>query len=100
MTLVRKKIIERLQCFDIKCSTSCQITVKKSHKHSQKTQRTGKLDSEKKFMQLCFLVSESKVLSLKELFVVFNAKVIVFLAESGYSSQRFVENKKLQLGLS
>ena len=53
-----------------------------------------------KNVQIRFLVSESNLLSLKQLSVILKAKVIVLLAESAYSSQRLVKNKKLQFGRS
>ena len=64
------------------------------------THRTGMLDSEKQNVQICFFVSESKLLSLKQLFVVLKTRVIVLVTQSEYSAQRFAMIEKLQLGLT
>ena len=94
-----KRNNKRLCCFDIKRLTSCRITMKRSQDHSQKTQRPGTIDSDKKCANMLLRVRKQNTL-FEKFVCIFRSKEIVLLAESEYSSKRFFTIRKLQIGFS
>ena len=73
--------------------------MKRSQDHSQKTQRPGTLDSDKKYANMLLRIRKQTTLFEKNV-CSFQSKVMVLLAESKYSSKRFFTIRKLQIGFS
>ena len=65
---LQKENIERLRYFDMKCSTTFQKTAKRSYEDPLKTRGLARSTVRKK-VQICFFVSESRLLYLKQLFI-------------------------------
>ena len=69
MNLLRKRKNNGTQPFFKKCSEPCQEKRKKPVKTHRQNPEVTSLTVRGKNVQLCFLVSESKPLSLKQVFV-------------------------------
>ena len=73
--------------------------MKRFQDHSQKTQRPGTLDSDKKCANMLLRVRKQTTV-FEKVVCSFQSKVIVLLAESEYSSKCFFTIRKLQIGFS